>query len=486
MHILRHLKHPSVIPLLDVISNTIDDNFEVNYSRSKTIPISSATDNNSKDITFQIPKSLGDIYLVFEFVDTDLAKIIRSNQFLSCEHIQFIMYQILDAVNYIHGTNVIHRDLKPANILISCSDCTIKIADFGLSRVVGSDLIINHLPQELLEHEAATDYESTEYVSIDSITVATNLSDKRSRIASSQVDNLNNNNKSENDIQKSDGEISSNTNSKFEDILGIYDDNNIKSNKESLNFYVESSDSNKYPKSAATVSNTTLLTNNNNNKSKLIDQSSDLETVNLQRNTSITMNISPPLENSILPSALPLKRTLTKHVVTRWYRAPEVILAQPYTAKVDVWSLGCIFAELLGLQVDNINDYRKRKALFPGESCGELSVEDLMERRKYNMSSDDITGAAMKASALESSYGRTKSQLNVIFDVIGTPLVKDLTHIDGDTAILLKHLSPRIPQVYSIYIKEYIFKIVITKYYYLLYRIYNRNILPLVMMRLIY
>jgi len=49
--------------------------------------------------------------------------------------------------------------------------------------------------------------------------------------------------------------------------------------------------------------------------------------------------------------------TLTEYVVTRWYRAPEVILnASHYTNALDVWSLGCIFAELLG-----------RAPLFPGD-----------------------------------------------------------------------------------------------------------------------
>lgn len=41
-------------------------------------------------------------------------------------------------------------------------------------------------------------------------------------------------------------------------------------------------------------------------------------------------------------------RKMTKHVVTRWYRAPEIILMeQDYDKSLDVWSLGCIFAELL-------------------------------------------------------------------------------------------------------------------------------------------
>jgi len=48
---------------------------------------------------------------------------------------------------------------------------------------------------------------------------------------------------------------------------------------------------------------------------------------------------------------------LTEYVVTRWYRAPEIMLAcQEYTRAIDVWSVGCIFAELLA-----------RSPLFPGE-----------------------------------------------------------------------------------------------------------------------
>lgn len=38
-----------------------------------------------------------------------------------------------------------------------------------------------------------------------------------------------------------------------------------------------------------------------------------------------------------------VERQLTQHVVTRWYRAPELILMQQsYNAKIDVWSVGCI------------------------------------------------------------------------------------------------------------------------------------------------
>jgi mitogen-activated protein kinase 1/3 len=48
---------------------------------------------------------------------------------------------------------------------------------------------------------------------------------------------------------------------------------------------------------------------------------------------------------------------LTEYVVTRWYRAPEVILnASEYDHAIDIWSIGCIFSELLG-----------RAPLLPGD-----------------------------------------------------------------------------------------------------------------------
>jgi len=51
-------------------------------------------------------------------------------------------------------------------------------------------------------------------------------------------------------------------------------------------------------------------------------------------------------------------RAYTHEVVTLWYRAPEILLgSKVYSFPVDVWSLGCIFAELVTL-----------KPLFPGDS----------------------------------------------------------------------------------------------------------------------
>ncbi|GAB6018361.1 Mitogen-activated protein kinase 15 [Chamberlinius hualienensis] len=62
---------------------------------------------------------------------------------------------------------------------------------------------------------------------------------------------------------------------------------------------------------------------------------------------------------------------MTDYVATRWYRAPEILLAnQTYTCGVDMWSLGCILGEML-----------LGKALFPGTSTVnqiELIVESVL------------------------------------------------------------------------------------------------------------
>lgn len=48
---------------------------------------------------------------------------------------------------------------------------------------------------------------------------------------------------------------------------------------------------------------------------------------------------------------------MTEYVVTRWYRAPELLLAhEEYTCAIDMWSTGCILAELY-----------HRRPLFPGQ-----------------------------------------------------------------------------------------------------------------------
>ena len=95
-------------------------------------------------------------------------------------------------------------------------------------------------------------------------------------------------------------------------------------------------------------------------------------------------------------------KELTEYVITRWYRAPEVILCpSDYSKAVDIWSIGCIFAELLG-----------RQPLFPGDHY--------------------------------------LDQIQKIISILGTPKGDDLNYIKKEEAKeFLKKLAKRTKQTWS-------------------------------------
>lgn len=256
VNILRQLKDDRIVKLLDVIP--------------------------PKDL-----KDFNELYLVFEFVDTDLHKLIQAPQYLSIDHVKHFLYQLLCAVRYMHSACVIHRDIKPANILLN-EDCSLKVCDFGLSRVLQGK--------------------------------------GKSAISTEDVDT------SKSDANGGGGAV-----------------------------------------------------------------------------------------QPTPPSARPLQRQLTKHVVTRWYRPPELILLQEYSTPVDVWSVGCIFAELLSMLKANVPVFSDRMPLFPGRSCFPLSADS------------------------DKTYKDQLDQLNVIFDVIGTPTEDDIKNL-GDVQNYLKTLQKKEPR----------------------------------------
>lgn len=118
-----------------------------------------------------------------------------------------------------------------------------------------------------------------------------------------------------------------------------------------------------------------------------------------------------------VPHTKNMKRQLTGHVVTRWYRAPELILLQEnYTEAIDVWSIGCIFAELLGMMKENVPSYLDRSPMFPGSSCFPLSPD-----QKH-------------ASDYKFHTKGNRDQLNMIFNVLGTPSDEDTQCLEKEDA----------------------------------------------------
>ncbi|KAK0083472.1 hypothetical protein PV325_008727 [Microctonus aethiopoides] len=109
-----------------------------------------------------------DIYLVFEFMETDLHNVIKRGNILKDIHKVFIMYQLFKAIKYIHSGSVIHRDLKPSNILLN-TQCHCKIADFGLARSVTQ---VGEGDSESSGDPTLTDYVATRWYRAPEILIA--------------------------------------------------------------------------------------------------------------------------------------------------------------------------------------------------------------------------------------------------------------------------------------------------------------------------
>mmetsp|Transcript_18778 Transcript_18778/g.26017 ORF Transcript_18778/g.26017 Transcript_18778/m.26017 type:complete len:329 (+) Transcript_18778:115-1101(+) len=94
------------------------------------------------------------IYLVFEYLDTDLKKFMdrtgrASSNPLPKPTVQAFVYQILKGMAHLHMHGVLHRDMKPQNLLVDKASNIIKIADLGLGRAFS-------VPVKSYTHEIVT------------------------------------------------------------------------------------------------------------------------------------------------------------------------------------------------------------------------------------------------------------------------------------------------------------------------------------------
>lgn len=102
---LRDLKHPNVVDLLDVF---VDGE--------------------------------GSLCLVLGFHDTDLEMVVKDRSvLLRPGDIKAWMLMLLRGLEHCHQRGVLHRDIKPNNLLLG-SDGLLRLADFGLTRVIGCNL----------------------------------------------------------------------------------------------------------------------------------------------------------------------------------------------------------------------------------------------------------------------------------------------------------------------------------------------------------
>lgn len=243
-----------------------------------------------------------DAVLVLEYLRTDLASVIkeakRDGRPIGVGEVKRWMVQILCGVDACHRNMIVHRDLKPSNLLVS-DDGVLKVADFGQARI-------------LLESGYAAYYDTEQY--------ELNTENQASAFQQPEVSPETLNSGQEvNEIQEQ-GIISK------EDFFRQLDEVKAKNT---------------------------------------IDET-DKETTVYDGDTSCLATCSTSdIEDDPFKGAYSYdaeeggddrQGSLTSCVGTRWFRAPELLYGSTdYGLEIDLWSLGCIFAELFTLE-----------PLFPG------------------------------------------------------------------------------------------------------------------------
>jgi serine/threonine protein kinase len=124
-----------------------------------------------------------------------------------------------------------------------------------------------------------------------------------------------------------------------------------------------------------------------------------------------------------ISTSLSRPRKMTSHVVTRWYRAPEVFLTLgEYSFGVDIWSCGCVFAELLALMSETTIRKRRSTVLFEGS--------------KFILGSP----IAADVSARAGRQPDVCDMFRLIFRLLGVPPVSDLEDMTRNSSVVLQVL----------------------------------------------
>ncbi|KAJ0495775.1 putative protein-serine/threonine kinase CMGC-CDK-CCRK family [Helianthus annuus] len=234
-----------------------------------------------------------DAVLVLEYLDTDLATVLRrakKENGLSVGEIKRWIVQILLAVDACHRSSIIHRDLKPSNLLVS-SDGVLKLADFGQARIrIAPGFVSIHDSVQPQSQESSV-YQQQKPVSEPETVTQENRSNPMVHIP-----------------------------------LGTIEEYGPSDEFKSKDTFDETDKDTNYP-DADTSCLATCTT-------------SDVEDDFLKSNYSYETN-DGGVESGLLTSC----------VGTRWFRAPELLFgSENYGPEIDLWSLGCIISELFTLE----------------------------------------------------------------------------------------------------------------------------------------
>jgi serine/threonine protein kinase len=127
---MARVSHPGIVAVYDFGETKV----------GRFVPAAPSGERRAEDSPpYQSPPHHGLLYIAMEYVEgTDVARMLEQQERLQPKHALAITAQVCAALACAHERGIIHRDIKPANILIDPDD-VVKVADFGLAKLHGSD-----------------------------------------------------------------------------------------------------------------------------------------------------------------------------------------------------------------------------------------------------------------------------------------------------------------------------------------------------------
>jgi len=142
-------------------------------------------------------------------------------------------------------------------------------------------------------------------------------------------------------------------------------------------------------------------------------------------------------------------RAISPHVVTRWYRPPEVILLEKdYNNSVDIWSSACVISEILACskEYQRIGFIKKRRQMFRGKSCYPLSPasSDTPTEVDHHDQLISILELLGKLSSEDMSFFSNENQKDYVKKMMSTnsKVSFEAEYCESDTRLakILKHM----------------------------------------------
>lgn len=135
VHKARHKKSGKLVALKKILCRTEQEGFPITALRE--IKLLKALKHPNVVELLDMASGGGDaseLYMVFVYMDHDLTGLLEK------EHIKFTipqikcyMKQLLEGIRYLHKCTILHRDIKGSNILLN-NRGELRVTDFGLSR----------------------------------------------------------------------------------------------------------------------------------------------------------------------------------------------------------------------------------------------------------------------------------------------------------------------------------------------------------------